>query len=148
MNFPNPNANLIDFRGAPPQQGTRPAAPLQAPRQAPVNVNVPPAQPPLQLPNDPMTALLHSIYQMGLKASALCENQCLQGLTFETMTDQIHSLKTALQTSSNVKVQDLPLFKGKASEVESSMHDVNSTIYLQPVLLNGMDQAKCIYMAS
>ena len=27
------------------------------------------------------------------------------------------------------------------------MHDVNSAIYLQPALLNGTDQAKCIYIA-
>ena len=113
-----------------------------------MNVNVPPAQPPLQPPNDPMTTLLHSIYQMGLEASALRENQRLQGLAFEAMTDQIHSLKTAPRTSSNVKVRDPPLFKGKASEVESFMHDINSAIYLQPALLNGTDQANCIYMAS
>ena len=85
---------------------------------------------------------------MGLEASALHENQCLQGLAFKAMTDQIHSFKTAPQTSSNIKVQDLPLFKGRVSEVESFMYNVNSAIYLQPVLLNGMDQAKCIYMAS
>ena len=77
MNFPDPNANLIDFGGAPPQQGTGPAAPPQAPGQAPVNANTPPTQPPLQPLNNPMTVLLHSIYQMGFKASALHENQRL-----------------------------------------------------------------------
>ena len=95
-----------------------------------------------------MTVLLHSIYQMGLESSALRENQCLQGLAFEAMTAQIRAMLSAPRTSSNVKVRDPPLFKGKAAELDSFIHDVDSAIYLQPALLNGSNQAKCVYMAS
>ena len=57
-------------------------------------------------------------------------------------------MSSAPRTSSNVKVRDPPLFKGKAAELDSFIHDVDSAIYLQPALLNGSNQAKCIYMAS
>ena len=144
---PDPNTNLIDFGGAPPAHGPAPAPPPQALPQAQAP-NPQPTQPPPHPPADPMTVLLHSIYQMGLESSALRENQRLQGLAFEAMTAQIRAMSSAPRTSSNVKVRDPPLFKGKAAELDSFIHDVDSAIYLQPALLNGSNQAKCIYMAS